>query len=136
MIFKSHFFPRELKKKFWDLKNISEISKIFEFTFLLDAASDRTLEVWHPGVVVMFENHFISLNWLIYEDFSFIKLPLRFQIFFWDLRNFFEFSRKKNEIGKTFNSLPIDNNISEVSFITKTNIEVRKDAVSCFIDLR
>ena len=91
MIFQSHFFSRELKKiseisklflrsqkYFWDLKNISEISTFFQSHFspwrgFWSHFCDSTLEDWHPGVLVMFEKRFISLNWAIYDAFSLIK---------------------------------------------------------------
>ena len=80
---------------FWDLKNSSEISKIFlrsqkyfwNSTFFKIHFSPwrgfwyfchSTLEDWHPGVVVMLEKHFLSLNWAIYDDFSLIKKERKF----------------------------------------------------------
>ena len=78
------------QKKIGDPKNISENSTFFEFTFLLDATSDRTSVTAHLKIsilgLVMFEKRFISLNWAIHKDFwqskNFFKLEILLSIIY------------------------------------------------------
>ena len=105
--FSISFFFSRTQFFFWDLKYNSEISKIFLRTQLFFWTHfspwpcwlhfcDSTLVDWHPRVLLMFEKHFISLNWAIYGAASLIKSLINvWKHIISSLKNFWSFLKVK-----------------------------------------